>query len=137
MTLWPGKLKKLDKISPDDEAWFGADYDYAYCYVEGESTQSPRSLVYIIRDGLVSGIKVLDGLESAVGPAGTGSQPISPQTSRFSVSTGNIHHYMPRLLAGQDVSDYELLPYLENFTIATRSELHTDDKSPKPRGQRR
>jgi beta-lactamase regulating signal transducer with metallopeptidase domain len=124
LTLWPDKPKRMDKISPDDEAWFGADYDYAYCYIEGESTKSPRSLVYIIRDGLVSGIKVLDGLEGAVEPAGTDGEPISPQSSRFSVSTGNIHDYMPRLLAGEDVSDHELLPCLENFTLATWSELH-------------
>jgi beta-lactamase regulating signal transducer with metallopeptidase domain len=124
LTLWPNQLKRMDKISPDDEAWFGADYDYAYCYIGGESTKSPRNLVYIIRDGLVSGIKVLDGLEGAVEPAGTGGEPISPQSSRFSVSTGNIHDYMPRLLAGEDVSDYELLPCLENFTLATWSELH-------------
>lgn len=51
-------------------------------------------------------------------------ETISPQNERFSLSTGNIHDYMPRLLAGEDVSDYELLPCLENFTIATWSELH-------------
>ncbi len=50
-------------------------------------------------------------------------ETISPQNERFSLSTGNIHDYMPRLLAGEDVSDYELLPCLENFTIATWSEV--------------
>lgn len=48
----------------------------------------------------------------------------SAQRGRFSVSTGNIHDYMPRLLAGEEVSDYELLPCLENFTRATWNDLH-------------
>lgn len=50
----------------------------------------------------------------------------------FSVSTGNIHDYMPRLLAGEDVSDYELLPCLQNFTLATWLELHKAYDSENP-----
>ncbi len=34
----------------------------------------------------------------------------------FEQSTGDIHDYMPGLLAGEPVSDYELLPCLENLT---------------------
>ena len=56
----PGNLRKVDRISYDDEAWFGTDYDYAYSYTPDENT---RSLVYIIKDGLISGIAVVDGLD--------------------------------------------------------------------------
>lgn len=41
----------------------------------------------------------------------------------FAASSGNIHDYMPGLLAGRAVSDYDLLPCLENFTHATWLEL--------------
>lgn len=34
----------------------------------------------------------------------------------FAASTGDIHDYMPKLLAGEVVSDYKLLLCLENFT---------------------
>ncbi|MGI6643929.1 MAG: S-layer homology domain-containing protein [Bacillota bacterium] len=67
---------------------------------------------------------------------GAGNETTSPESGKFSVSTGNIHDYMPRLLAGENVSDYELLPCLENFTIATWSELHEayDNQSPEAPG---
>lgn len=42
----------------------------------------------------------------------------------FAASTGNIHDYLPKLLAGETVSDYDLLPCLENFTRATWRELN-------------
>lgn len=48
--------------------------------------------------------------------------PASP-ADLFASSTGNIHDYMPDLLAGKSVSAYGLLPCLENFTHATWSEL--------------
>ncbi len=40
-----------------------------------------------------------------------------------SASTGNINDYMPRLIAGEKISEYELLPCLENFTRTTWLEL--------------
>ncbi len=60
---WPDKLKKLDRISYDDEAWFGSKYDHAYAYTPEEST---KSIVYLIKDGLVSGIEVVNGLDGAM-----------------------------------------------------------------------
>ena len=67
---------------------------------------------------------------------GASNETTSPESGKFSVSTGNIHDYMPRLLAGENVSDYELLPCLENFTIATWSELHEayDNQRPEALG---
>lgn len=41
----------------------------------------------------------------------------------FARSRGDIHHYMPDLLAGKDVSGYDLLPCLENFTPSTWADL--------------
>ncbi len=61
---WPDKLRELqDGISYDDEAWFGSDYDRAYSYTPKDST---KSLVYLIKDGLVSGIEVVNGLDGAM-----------------------------------------------------------------------
>lgn len=61
--LWdhwtPGQLRKLDQISHDDEGWFGADYDYGYVYVPEGST---KSIMYLIKDGRVTGISLVDGL---------------------------------------------------------------------------
>lgn len=53
------------------------------------------------------------------------AHPNNPAASSgsFAASTGNIHDYMPKLMAGKPVSDYELLPCLENFTRATWQEL--------------
>lgn len=56
-------LKKFDSISYDDEAWFGDDYDYAYAHTPEEST---KSLVFLIKDGLVSGIEIINGLDGAM-----------------------------------------------------------------------
>lgn len=57
---WRDKtLRKLDSISYDDEAWFGK-YDLAYSYTPEEST---KSVVYLIKDGLVSGIELINGLD--------------------------------------------------------------------------
>jgi hypothetical protein len=56
-------LKKIDSISYDDEAWFGDDYDYAYANTPEEST---KSLVFLIKDGLVSGIEIINGLDGAM-----------------------------------------------------------------------
>ncbi|TEB08598.1 Regulatory protein BlaR1 [Pelotomaculum schinkii] len=60
---WPDKLKKLDGISYDDEAWFGSGYDHAYAYTPQEST---ISVVYLIKDGMVSGIEIINGLDGAM-----------------------------------------------------------------------
>ncbi|MDD4503732.1 MAG: hypothetical protein PHS15_02755 [Clostridiaceae bacterium] len=51
--------------------------------------------------------------------------PAAP-SDLFAASTGDIHDYMPKLLAGESVSDYDLLPCLENFTRTTWLEM---DKS--------
>lgn len=59
---WPDKLKKLDSISYDDQAWFG-NYDIAYAYTPEDST---KSAVYLIKDGLVSGIELVNGLDGAM-----------------------------------------------------------------------
>lgn len=56
-------LRKIDSISYDDEAWFGNDYDYAYAHTPEEST---KSLVFLINDGLVSGIEIVNGLDGAM-----------------------------------------------------------------------
>lgn len=45
------------------------------------------------------------------------------QTGTFDDSTGNIHDYMPDLIAGIQVSAYELLPCLEPFTHSIWQEL--------------
>jgi beta-lactamase regulating signal transducer with metallopeptidase domain len=60
LARWPEKLEKLDSISYDDEAWFGTDYDHAYAYTPEDST---KSLLYLIKDGLVSGIEIINGLD--------------------------------------------------------------------------
>ena len=56
----PEKLRKVAGISYDDEAWFGGEYDHAYAYTPKDST---RSVVYIVAQGLVAGIEVIDGLD--------------------------------------------------------------------------
>ncbi len=57
---WPDELRKVDKISYDDEAWFGGKYDHAYAYTPEDST---KSVVFIIRNGSVSGIEIVNGLD--------------------------------------------------------------------------
>jgi len=60
---WSDKtLKKTDSISYDDEAWFGK-CDFAYAYTPEEST---KSVVFLIKDGLVSGIEIVNGLDGAL-----------------------------------------------------------------------
>lgn len=56
------ELKKIDSISYDDEAWFG-EYDSAYAYTPKEST---KSIVFLIKDGMVSGIELIDGLDGSM-----------------------------------------------------------------------
>lgn len=64
LNIWPDKpLKKIESISYDDEAWFGDDYEYAYAYTPEEST---KSLLFLIKDGLVSGIEIINGLDGAM-----------------------------------------------------------------------
>ena len=53
------ELRKFGRISHEDEGWFGSDYDYGYVYVpEG----SNKSIMYLIKDGRVTGISLVDGL---------------------------------------------------------------------------
>ncbi len=59
----PEGLKTVDGISYDDEAWFGHNYDRVYAYTPENSI---KSVVFIVEDGLVSGIIVVNGLD---GPA--------------------------------------------------------------------
>jgi len=60
---WPEKpLKKMDSISYDDEAWFGK-CDLAYAYTPEEGT---KSVVFLIKGGLVSGIEIINGLDGAM-----------------------------------------------------------------------
>ncbi len=59
----PEGLKTVDGISYDDEAWFGQNYDRVYAYTPENSV---KSVVFIVKDGLVSGIIVVNGLD---GPA--------------------------------------------------------------------
>ncbi|MDD5603920.1 MAG: hypothetical protein PHG48_07615 [Eubacteriales bacterium] len=59
---WPYDLKKLDSISYDDSSWFDK-YDFAYSYTPSGRT---KSVVIIIKDGLVSGIELIDGLDGAM-----------------------------------------------------------------------
>jgi hypothetical protein len=60
---WSDKpLKKMDSISYDDEAWFGK-CDLAYAYTPEEGT---KSVVFLIRDGLVFGIEIVNGLDGAM-----------------------------------------------------------------------
>ena len=66
--LWdfwePAQLKKLTGgISCDDEAWFGDDYDYAYVHTPVDST---KSILFLIKDGSVSGIELINGLDGAI-----------------------------------------------------------------------
>ena len=60
---WPDKLKKLDRVSYDDEAWFGNDYDLAYAYTPEEST---KSILFLVKEGQVSGIEIINGLDGAM-----------------------------------------------------------------------
>ena len=60
---WSDKpLKKMDSISYDDEVWFGK-CDLAYAYTTEEGT---KSVVFLIKDGLVSGIEIINGLDGAI-----------------------------------------------------------------------
>ena len=60
---WSDKpLKKMDSISYDDEVWFGK-CDLAYAYTPEEGT---KSVVFLIKDGLVSGIEIINGLDGAI-----------------------------------------------------------------------
>ena len=66
--LWdfwePAQLKKLtDGINHDDEAWFGDDYDYAYVHTPEDST---KSILFLIKNGSVSGIELINGLDGAI-----------------------------------------------------------------------
>lgn len=56
-------VTKLDRISYDDEAWFGDEYDFAYTYSQTEGT---KSIVFLIKDGIVCGIELIDGLDGAM-----------------------------------------------------------------------
>lgn len=56
------KLRKLDSISYDDEAWF-SEYDRAYSFTPKDST---KSVVYLIRNGKVSGIELINGLDGSM-----------------------------------------------------------------------
>ena len=56
-------LKRLDRISYDDEAWFGSQYDYAYIHSQAEGT---KSVVFLLKDGIVWGIELIDGLDGAM-----------------------------------------------------------------------
>lgn len=61
---WKDKpLKKLGYISYDDEAWFGDQYDFAYTYTQAEGT---KSVVFLIEDGIIRGIELINGLDGAV-----------------------------------------------------------------------
>lgn len=62
MSLISDKLRKLDSINYDDEAWF-SEYDIAYVYTPEEST---KSIVYLIKDGVVSGIELINGLDGSL-----------------------------------------------------------------------
>ena len=60
---WTEKpLKKMDSISYDDEVWFGK-CDLAYAHTPEEGT---KSVVFLIKDGLVSGIEIINGLDGAI-----------------------------------------------------------------------
>lgn len=62
--LWdhwlPEQLRKMDEISYEDEEWFGDGYDCGYVHVPKDST---KSIMYLIKDGRVTGIGLLDGLD--------------------------------------------------------------------------
>ncbi|HZK18735.1 MAG TPA: hypothetical protein VFD15_05410 [Clostridia bacterium] len=61
---WDGKdLRKWDSISYDDQAWFGSQYDFAYIYTQESGT---KSIVYLIRDGVICGIELTDGLDGTM-----------------------------------------------------------------------
>jgi len=65
--LWdfwlPKDLKQVnDGILADDEAWFGDDYDTAYAY----TPEGTKSILYLVKDGRVSGIEVVNGLDGAL-----------------------------------------------------------------------
>ncbi len=65
--LWdfwlPTDLKKVNNgILSYDEAWFGDDYDSAYAF----TPEGTKSILYLIKDGMVSGIEVVNGLDGAL-----------------------------------------------------------------------
>lgn len=53
-------LKKLNRISYDDEAWFGNEYDYAYIRSQDEGT---KSTLFLIQNGTLCGLELIDGLD--------------------------------------------------------------------------
>jgi hypothetical protein len=61
--LWdhwlPEQLRKMDRLSHEDEDWFGEDYDHGYVYAPEEST---KSIMYLIKNGRVAGIGLVDGI---------------------------------------------------------------------------
>lgn len=62
-TIWnrwqPEQLKKVDRLSFEDEEWFGESYDYGCVHVQDGGT---KSLLYLIRDGRIAGIGLVDGI---------------------------------------------------------------------------
>ncbi|MGI5882104.1 MAG: hypothetical protein ACOX7L_03440 [Dethiobacteria bacterium] len=61
---WSDKsLRRLDRISYDDEAWFGSQYDFAYAYTEEEGT---KSILFLIKEGTVCGLELIDGLDGVM-----------------------------------------------------------------------
>ncbi len=61
---WQDKpLEKLDRISYDDEAWFGDEYDFAYVYSQEGGT---KSTVFLIKNSIACGIELIDGLDGAM-----------------------------------------------------------------------
>lgn len=67
--LWdhwePTELRKLNEVSYEDEDWFGDDYDYAYVHVPQDST---KSIMYLVKDGRVIGIGLMNGLDGPMYP---------------------------------------------------------------------
>ncbi|MGE5580485.1 MAG: hypothetical protein ACM3WU_10620 [Bacillota bacterium] len=65
--LWdhwlPSELRKLDEILYEDEDWFGSDYDYGYVHAPKDST---RSIMYLVKDGRITGIGLLNGLDGSM-----------------------------------------------------------------------
>lgn len=54
------ELRKLDEISYEDEDWFGSDYDHGYVYRPENST---KSIMYLVKEGRITGIGLIDGLD--------------------------------------------------------------------------
>ena len=71
--------------------------------------------IMVTMAGCVSGLRSEN--EEPAGPEGGSLE------DQFAVSTGDIHDYIPDLLAGRATGGYDLLPCLENFTRETWAEL--------------